>query len=191
MLSEFALCVLIPTINLAVPDSSCNQVASNFECWSDGVFPDLGNCRAFYDCAVDEGEKLVFDSYQCNTGYVFDPTEGGCIRANGRNCITATCDGSDDFYSVVLRYARTAQYVALCAKDKSYVMLCPTGTTPNVNSGFPASCDFRCRFIGNNAHPQDNTRYYNCSFMNGIWSAVLENCSTGRTFNPRSRKCES
>jgi hypothetical protein len=174
---------------LAVPDSSCD-VATNFECWSDGVFPDIANCRAFYDCALDEGDNLVVDAYQCNAGYVFDPTEGGCVRATGRNCITASCDGSDNFYSVVLRYPRTAQYVALCAGAKSYVMLCPRGTTPNVNSGFPASCDVRCRFIGKNAHSEDNSKYYECDFANGIWSGILKNCPQGQIFNARTRSCQ-
>jgi len=64
---------------------NCKPLSSIFQCKKEGRFSDKSNCRNYYRCVPDE-EGFVADMFECDMGYAFDQTTGGCVPEVESKC---------------------------------------------------------------------------------------------------------
>lgn len=90
------------------PDG-CEASTADFECTSEGFFPDPFNCHTFYQCLADYSGSISSYPFRCNHPYVFDPSGPNnrfCRLTNGNAvyCSTIKCSASKSFENILMNF---------------------------------------------------------------------------------------
>lgn len=171
------------------------MTAADFDCLSEGVFPDPSDCKKYYYCSLNEDNNFVADLYTCDNFYVFDPSAPNndyCRLTMNRWCITANCQGS--VKNILLNYpffpSTSGQIVASCRGTlKPLIFRCEAGFLADLNT-LPVECNLNCRGAGKYEYADDETKYLECVFSGRLWEPKLKSCFRNYYFNKQTKLCE-
>lgn len=180
-----------------LPDPSplCAAEPSDFICTGEGVFPDPSDCKSYFFCTKDPTGSLIAENLFCDDLYVFDPSgpkNNFCRLTVNRYCTTANCAGA--FKNILLSYAffpkSMGQLVASCQGDSpAIVTRCEAGFEANLSS-LPVECNLVCTGAKKEAHPTDETKYYECVYVGSRWESKVKSCFSTYYFNATKKQCE-
>lgn len=171
-------------------------VASENVCLYDGIFPDLTDCKKFFVCTPDDAGGFYNDEYECDDGYVFDPTaiDGNfCRYTMNRDCVTLDCNGLTGNFLVTYPDFQ-GQIGGSCRKDqqKPIPFSCEGNFDADLNI-FPVECKFaKCREEGGKyEYIEDNTKYIECvyNFDLDLVETKLKSCFSNYYFNNNLGQC--
>lgn len=183
----------------AVP-AGCNPPGADFECTSEGFFPDPSDCHRFYQCYKDDTAAIIATGFECRAPYVFDPSGPNnkfCRLTNGNAayCSTVTCAANKIYENILMRFswfpAASGQYVVSCIGGAAeFVTRCPAGLTANLVPIKP-KCELVCTRSAIAAHPTDPTKYYECLYnsVTRTWVSTTQSCFKNYQFDEKLKTC--
>ncbi|XP_065090590.1 uncharacterized protein LOC135711647 [Ochlerotatus camptorhynchus] len=167
----------------AKPDEEREGCRTNFQCSSEGYFPDPHNCNFFYLCDSD----FKATKYDCMPGYMYDMVQRNCRRqTHAQECKKLDCGKSN---GVWVYYESNKQYYGYCyqtetASEEVVLFKCSDGSEFDGQQ-----CQFKCRAEGKFADTQDYTRYFECYYVGFTLYSRVKACPKGMVFDTKAKFC--
>ncbi|XP_053686060.1 latent-transforming growth factor beta-binding protein 4-like [Sabethes cyaneus] len=165
------------------PDLERPECHDQFQCTSQGYFPDPFNCHYFYICDTN------FRAYRqdCMPGYVYNVKINGCRRQIfPSDCESLDCSKSNGVWAY---YGKSKQYYGYCYQSSSgsnEVALFKCSDSAEFD-GF--QCQYKCRSQGRFADSNDRSRYFECYYVGFKLTARVRTCGSGMAFDERTKFC--
>lgn len=175
-------------------NDACAPLKPDFECTSEGVFPDPLNCKKFYNCIQDANAELFAEEYHCDNYYVFDPAAPNdmfCRLTFNRFCVVANCGGT--IKNILLNYPFLApskgQIVASCRSNKKpLIFRCAEGFVAKLDT-LPVECALICPRTDKVAFSCDESLYHECVFDGRQWLSEVKSCPQHSYFDAAQKQC--
>lgn len=169
------------------------EIRQDFECLSEGIFPDPLNCKKYYNCFDNGQNGFEADAYECENLYVFDPNLDGpsfCRLTFNNFCVQAECGETSKNVLMNYNLFTKGQFVASCRKGKRpLVTRCDDGFTADLNT-IPVECKLTtCVGPAKFEFREDSTKYFQCIFTGFGWDAVLKTCRRNYKFDRNLKEC--
>ncbi|EAT35177.1 AAEL012649-PA [Aedes aegypti] len=168
----------------AKPDEDREDCRSDFQCSSEGYFPDPNNCHYYYLCDLD----LKAFKYDCMPGYVYDMVSRSCKRQIfSQECKKLDCSKSN---GVWVYYDNNKQYYGYCYQTEAGVEEVALFKCSDGSEFDGQKCQFKCRSEGKFADSQDRSRYFECYYVGFVLQSRTKVCAKGMVFDGSAQICK-
>lgn len=151
-------------------------------------FADPTNCSQYYICAGAGGDV---QTYQCPSGYVYNPTTNLCKRRLWiTDCPNINCANNKNRN---IPYPGNPGYYVYCMYiDNALTPLVFQCSDP-VNLAFnqnTQTCEINCKTEGRFANSGDCTSYYECYYSGFRLVGREQTCLYGFIYNATTNRCQ-
>lgn len=157
------------------------QNAQPFTCTGFGFYPNVYNCRQYFECLAPGG---LAKGHECQNGQVFDPMANNngnrCkVSTSANSCVEQQCGvaGGSSLITYPGFSKSYGSYAVVCNNlQQPEIYRCEDGFEPDINT-YPITCTRQCP--GNNRRavdPNDPNAYYSCSYNGGKYVGGSRKC---------------